>query len=281
MSKPGKDRRLIAANGRVAASWLKGQVTAKRYLDGEMRQLIAPIADLLTGPNGSRSRQILFGEAFLALEDRDGFTFGQAARDGYVGYVKQGDLGPPVANSHWVSQRTSHIYQCPDIKSPDIGRLSFASQVSVLNIDGSFAKLRSGGFAPLQHLRPLGEILSDPASVAELFLGTPYLWGGNGGDGIDCSGLIQAACLACGLACPRDSDQQQGSLGHCLDKDMPFQRGDLLFWKGHVGMMLDQKQLIHANAHHMSVAVEPLRQAMDRISANEFGPVLARKRLTF
>ena len=134
-------------------------------------------------------------------------------------------------------------------------------------------------YIPTAHLRPVDQAEGDPVAVAERFLGTPYHWGGNSGFGIDCSGLVQAACLACGIPCPGDSDLQEAALGRTLPADAVLRRGDLLFWKGHVAWVAGPDLLLHANAHHMAVALEPLLPALARIEGQGDGPVTRRARL--
>ena len=107
---------------------------------------------------------------------------------------------------------------------------------------------------------------TDFVAVAERFLGTPYLWGGKTALGLDCSGLVQVALTACGVSCPRDSDMQEEALGTAVAADpSALLRGDLIFWKGHVAIVRGPDSLLHANAHHMAVAIEPVAQAVARI----------------
>ena len=273
------DPRLTPANPRVAHVSLRGQVTADRFTEGDARQVTVPVADLLHAPGGRRERQLLMGDGVTCLEDRNGWAFVQAARDGFVGYLRSDQLGqdedPPT---HRVTARATHLYPTPDFRSHELAMLSHGARLAVLGQKGRFAETPQG-YVPAPHLTPLDMLADDPVAVADLFLGTPYLWGGNSALGIDCSGLVQAGCLACGIACPGDSDLQETALGADLPEDAPLQRGDLLFWKGHVAWVADPDTLLHANAFHMAVVHEPLTQAIPRIAAQGDGPVTARKRL--
>ncbi len=271
------DRRLTPANGRVAALELAGRVQAERYVPGRAARVAVPVADLLAAPDGARDRQLLLGTAVTVYEECDGWAFVQSARDGYVGYLRAVLLAEPRDASHVVATPATHLYRDADIKSPDLMALSFGSRISVT------AELRHfwetpDGFVPKKHLRPLDRPFSDPVTVAQMFFGVPYLWGGNSIRGIDCSGLVQAALLACDIACPGDSDLQQ-ALGDAVAPEAAPQRGDLWFWRGHVAMVVDPDTLIHANGHHMAVAYEETAKTVLRIAAQDGGPVTHRRRL--
>lgn len=273
------DRRLTPANGRVAALRLKGLVEAERFTEGRPAAVAVPVADLLAAPEGARDRQLLLGAAVTVHEERGGWAFVEAARDGYVGYLPAGALGPPLAATHIVAVPATHLYPAPDIKARETAHLSFGARLRVVSAAGAFYETETGAFVPRVHLRPANRPFTDPATVAQLFFGAPYLWGGNAIGGIDCSGLVQAAHLACAIPCPGDSDLQEAALGQPLPEDEPLRRGDLVFWRGHVAMAVDGATLIHANAHHMAVAYEPVAEAIARIAAQGGGAVTSRRRV--
>jgi len=273
-----RDRRLTPANARVAASRLRGQVAAEEFTDGTPATIAQPVVDLCATPAGARDRQMLFGAGVTVFERRDGWAFVQANRDGYVGYVPEAALGAPTDPTHRVTSPATHIYADDSFKSPDLMQLPFGAQVTVVEEHMRFFETRQG-FIPKPHLRPVGEVFEDPAAVAEMFIGVPYLWGGNSSRGIDCSGLIQTAYHACGFDCGGDSDMQRDGLGVPLAADADLMRGDLVFWAGHVAMMVDSETMIHANAHHMAVVYEGLAQATDRIKTQGDGDILARRRV--
>ena len=271
------DPRITPANGRVALDGLQGQVAADHFVQGTPHSIITPLADLRRSPAGARDRQLLLGADVLMLEDRAGWAYIQTLRDGYCGYVETACLGAPAAPTHIIGVRASHLYPAADVFVEAEEALSFGARVRVVDERAKFMEIASGHFVPKAHLRLIDRPFSDPATVAQQFFGTPYLWGGNSSAGIDCSGLVQAALLACDHPCPGDSDMQ-ASLGAALSDEARLQRGDLLFWKGHVAMCVDGETLLHANAHHMATAYEPIAKAIARIAAQDGGPVTARRR---
>ncbi|TVP74039.1 MAG: peptidoglycan endopeptidase [Rhodobacteraceae bacterium] len=231
-----------------------------------MLRLRAPHADLLRAPQGKRDRQILRGARLCVIDQSGGMAYVQAEADGYCGWLPFAALGADHEVTHRVSACATHLYSAPDLKSPEIAALSLNSTVCITGRTGRFAQTDDGQWLPEQHLTPIAEPAHDPVSVAESLLGTPYLWGGNTASGLDCSALVQLALHACGQPCPGDSDLQEAALGPRLPDHTPPQRGDLLFWRGHVAWVSDPDTILHANAHTMSTAYESLLPAIARIA---------------
>ena len=238
----------------------------------------APVADLLRSPDGRRDRQLLMGDEVRSLQSGDGFHYVQSVKDSYIGYVDDGLISQQNAPTHMVASRATHAYSTESFKSSERHALSFGARVHVVDERKKFFET-SVGFIPKKHLRPIEQRFSDPVTIAQIFFGTPYLWGGNSSAGIDCSGLVQAALLACGEACAGDSGDQEQMIGAQIALDAPYLRGDLLFWKGHVAMMVDAETLIHANAHHMATVYESVVAAITRIEVQGDGAVTTRRRL--
>lgn len=274
------DRRLTPANGRVAHVSLRGHIKAARFTEGVDMRIARPLVELLRAPGGALDCQLLMGTPFRVLEEdpETGLAFGQSLRDGYVGYLPADALAPPVAATHRVAALASHAYPVPDIKARPSCALSFGCAVAVTGEEGAFLCLADGSHVPKPHLAPLSRPEADFVAVCETFLGIPYLWGGNSSAGMDCSGMLQLALWASGREFPRDSDMQQGEGGE-IPRAEGLARGDLIFWQGHVGVMRDEETLIHANAHHMAVAHEPLETARRRIAATGGGEITSRRRL--
>ena len=260
------DSRLTLARPDLADAALQGQVRAERFEKTLVFHCDAGSTAIRRepGPAAEQLDQLLFGETFRVIETGRGWGWGQADRDGYVGHVLLADLAPGVLSAtHRVSALRAYAFGRPDIKSRPLALLSLGALVAVEAEEGRFLKAEGSGWIPAAQLAPIGQVEGDPAAVAERFLGAPYQWGGRESLGLDCSGLIQQALQACGRFCPRDSDQQQ-ALGRPVEP-AHLARGDLVFWKGHVGMMLDAQRFIHANAFHMQVQIEPLAEAIARV----------------
>ncbi|MCX7565700.1 NlpC/P60 family protein [Sulfitobacter sp. F26169L] len=243
----------------------------------EPAQIGRGVVNLLRKPNGARDRQLLLGAEVTVFSREDGWAYVQSAQDGYCGFVGVSSLTQPQTLSHKVTAAGSHGYQNANMKSIDRCALSHGSKLAMLDEKDGFIRT-SHGFVPKQHIAPLEIFEDDPAQVAAQFLGTPYLWGGNSRWGIDCSGLIQAACVACGIPCQGDSDMQEAGLGTLLPDGSVPQRNDLLFWKGHVALVWDDEMLIHANGHAMATVFEPIDEAISRIAQSD-GAITAHRRL--
>ncbi|MDD7971589.1 NlpC/P60 family protein [Roseinatronobacter alkalisoli] len=261
------DPRLTPFSGRVALDVLRPVMDAPQFTSGTPMRVGAAVADLLRHPDGPRDRQVLRGAALTLIDQRDGYSFVQLQADGYCGWLRDTAMAADHAVTHRVCVRATHLYSRPDLKSPELGWLSLNTQLLVTEGEGQFLRAQCGGWVPVQHVVLVDRPAPDPVAVAEMLLGTPYLWGGNSSHGIDCSGLVQLALQACNMRCPADSDLQAQAFGPALPAGTAPRRGDLLFWRGHVAFIRDADTILHANAHTMSVALEGLRAAMTRIAA--------------
>ncbi len=262
----------------LAADHLRGEVDAPKFVKGKDFDLIAPVANIHKSPaHGAMvTSQLLFGERFRVYDIQGDWAWGQCQFDDYVGYVLAEDLGKPQTPTHWVSALRAHIYDEPNIKSRPLMAVSYGAKLVVIGTEGKFYRVAGGSYIFRGHVASLDEPVQDYIASARRFIGTPYLWGGRESLGIDCSGLVQVNLMQAGLACPRDTDMQQASLGEPVIGDP--QKGDIIFWKGHVGLVSGDDRLLHANATFMEVVEENLSGAIARIAETD-GPVTAIKRL--
>ena len=261
------DPRTTLARSDLAEQALEGLVRARAFRPVEPWQCSASAAAVRKAPEAEAPQldQIVFGEAFDVLDRKDGWLWGRARRDGYVGWVEAQAFAQPVlAPTHRVSAIRAYACAGPDDKTAPLAQLTLNALVTVERTEGGFAKVARSGWIAEPHLAALDVFERDPVAVAERYLGVPYQGGGRESLGLDGSALVQQALYACGRGCPRDAGLQAAQTGEAIDRAQGLRRGDLVFWEGHVGLMVDEARIIHADAHHQAVAVEPLDDAVAR-----------------
>lgn len=269
------DHRLTPARADLAASFLKDRVTADRYVDPVDHYCVAPSAPIRRAAShqAGMDDQVLHGEIFAVLEEVEGWCWGFSRADGYVGWVEAAALSSQgIAPDHRITALRTYLFPEPDFKKPPLALLSLNARFAAGERDGKFLEARGQGWVTAEHCAPLATTTSDFVAVAEAHLGAPYLWGGKESLGLDCSGLVQMALAAAGIDVPRDADQQEAALKSIWDdvtEQSQHQRGDIVFWPGHVGILTDSEHLLHANAFTMDVTLEPFAEAEARIRASE------------
>lgn len=278
------DPRITPAKPSLADIALKGQVRAHQFIAPKQYRVGVPVTTIKAHPNALARQvdQARFGEVFNIYEITGPWAWGQLIRGGapgYVGYVEARHITHNQMDiTHRVSALRAPVFTEPDLKSPISGYLSMGSLLHAQTQDGDYALMKDAGWVHQKHIIAVSDAPApDYVSVAEQFLGLPYVWGGLGSDGVDCSGLVQISMEAAGAAAPRDSDQQQG-IGTAIDvATADLQRGDLMFWKGHVGIMQSKTRLLHANAFHMKTASENLSEAVKRLKKSDLEIIAIRR----
>lgn len=269
------DKRLLPARPDLAAAHLKGQVDAAHFVEGEICAVAKGRTSLRARPgdDAPQDSELLRGEIVTVYERKNGWAWLQAKTDSYVGYARETALGPALASDARIVLPLTPLLSAPDVKSPLRDLLPLNAALKRGAQTGDFVETE-GGFVHGRALAPLDRTAADFVAVAEQFLGVPYVWGGKSFEGLDCSGLIQTALQAAGITAPRDTDMIEQALGRAVSI-AEIARGDLVFWKGHVGLMRDPDTLLHANAFSMQVTSEPLKSVLARVTT----PVTSIKRL--
>jgi len=282
------DPRLHPLRDDLAGAELKGRVERPRFAEARPAQVAVGTLDLrrAPAPDAMLASQLFHGDEVRIYETKDGWAWLQHAGDGYMGYAEAAalredidTLSPPT--SHWVRVPRSFVFPAPDEKVPPLDALPMTARVRVLSEQEKYSEIAWGagsGWVPSRHLAPNGEIVEDFVATALAFIGVPYLWGGRTSLGLDCSGLVQVALAAAGLACLRDSDMQEASLGEPRPLDEPAVRGDLFYMPGHVAIALDAWRVVNTNAHDMLTSIEPLEDLVARVQAESGQGVTAIRR---
>ncbi|MGM0560749.1 MAG: NlpC/P60 family protein [Pseudomonadota bacterium] len=270
--------RLSAFRPDLADARLKGQVQAESYVDGQQATIRAALADLRRRPDDTAplDSQLMQSEQVLVFERKEGWAWVQCQTDNYVGYLRENNLGPVLdtAATHRVSVLRTPLFTAPDIKSPVNDYLSLQTPLHIRESDGRFLLLETGGWVYARHAETIDSCSTDWTATALSFLGTPYLWGGRSSLGLDCSALVQLALAAAGVNIPRDSDQQEEDphLGERLAPSEDFQRGDLLYWPGHVAIALGPDSVVNATASPLQVVMESFHE-LDQRAQSDGGPL--------
>jgi len=239
-------------------------------------------ATVREAPNGRSVSELLYGEAFAVEQALGMWLYGRCMHDNYPGCVSAADFAgwddalTQSTPTHHVIARTGLVFAAADLKASVLARPPMGGLLRVRNQTGDYLELGTG-FVHRRHVAPRDACAPDPVEVAARLLGAPYLWGGRSGEGVDCSGLIQLALAQCGVAAPRDSTPQR-ALGRAVDP-AEIERGDLVFFPGHVGIMASATDLLHANAHWMTTLIEPLADVVARLAPAYAEPIVAVRRL--
>lgn len=275
------DRRTTPIRGDLADIKLAGLLFAPHYAVPLIRSCIVPSVMMhqLADADSPVISELIHGEDFAILDISGKWAWGYSVHDDYLGYVETGALAERPVPTHIVASRSATLLAAPHVKANTLARLHMGAKLVCAEAGSNEDFLDAGEcYIFRDHVTIMGQVAEDPATLAEKLLGTPYLWGGRSGDAIDCSGLVQLVFGMKGFEIPRDTDLQQCTVGRAIPDEEPLRRNDLVYFPGHVGIMQDAENMIHATAHHMRLVTEALAEVSERFAAHP-QPILARRRL--
>ena len=237
--------------------------------------VIKPSASMRSRPNidAYLETECLFGEKLEILSNDKEWSFCKLLTDNYCGWVQNTSLGKTNRCTHRVLTLRTFIFTEKHVKSKIIYNIPIGSKLNVIKTGKTWSEITLPkkfnfqiGYVPSKHIVNIKNKVKDWVSVAEQFLNAPYKWGGRNSLGIDCSALIQLSCEAYGKALPRNTNDQL-RFKDVITKDLnSLKRADIIFWRGHVGVMVDSLNILHANAFHMKTVIEPLNDVILRMS---------------
>ena len=209
--------------------------------------------------------QILYGEKFLILKRYRDWLKIKTIYDGYIGYIKNNNLTRKYQFKKKVSVLKGQIYYLKKnifIKKKK-NFLPFASKINILEKKDGFIRynknkwLRNSDLKFLTHKKKFIDVMRP-------FINCPYKWGGKSYEGIDCSALIQIYYMYNNKYYPRDTKEQIKFKKGFKFKNK-FSKGDIIFWKGHVAICINSKNLIHAYGPKKKVLIMPIKKTIKLI----------------
>ena len=236
--------------------------------------IIKPSASMYSDKYGTSSleTECLFGEKVEVLEQHFNWVYCKLNTDNYCGWIKKNNLGKFKKATHRVIIKRSFIYKSENEKSDTFLYLPMGSKLTIEEIKYDWAKTYfllenkiQTGYVPSKHIVRCKYKVKDWVAMAQQLEGTPYKWGGRDTIGIDCSALLQLSYQTYCQSIPRNSSQQAKLRKRYINNINDLNRGCVIFWEGHVGIMIDKVNCIHANAFHMKTITEPLINIINRM----------------
>lgn len=214
----------------------------------------------------------LFGETVEIFDNHLEWVYCKLLTDNYYGWIKKKNLGHLKPVTHRVVSPRSFLLKKKDIKSTCINYLPLGAQLSIKTVINDWAEVDLNkdvknkiAYIPSKHISNINSSIKDWVSTAESLIGTPYKWGGRDSIGLDCSALLQLSYQTYGQNIPRNTIDQVMLQKEKVNDINELDRGCVIFWEGHVGIMIDKFNCVHANAFHMKTVIEPLDDIINRM----------------
>jgi len=207
--------------------------------------------------------QILYGEKFKIISKYRKWCKIKLRNDGYKGYIIKKKFISKFKPTHKVCSISAALYSKPLSKYKINNKLSFGSKIKVVEKKSNFYKF-DNLWIKKKDLKKISFETKDNFKNINKFVNVKYKWGGKHFTGIDCSGLIQLFLNFNNKFCPRDTKDQIKYFKRKI-RTNKMRKNDLIFWKGHVALIVSKKKLIHGYGPLKKVVTMPIKKAITTI----------------
>ena len=207
--------------------------------------------------------QLLYGDTFKKIRQLGSWIKIKIDNDNYEGFIKKNNFKSKQRYTHKIFILSSNLYSKPNDKYKIDKKISFGSKIKVLKKKGNFYKFDSF-WIKKKDLKKINHKSKNIFDNIKKFVNIKYKWGGKHYSGVDCSGIVQLCLNYNHKFCPRNAKDQIKYFKKKVSLKN-IKKNDLIFWKGHVAVVISKNKLIHAYGPFKKVVVMSIKETIDRI----------------